>query len=102
MSCRFSSVSFPPNFSVRSTFLTLVIDRKLEQKVAETSWVHRIFGGQLRSRVTCHVCGHHSDTFDSILDLSIDVYNMPSLKDALKKFTAKDYLKGADKYKCEK
>lgn len=47
-------------------------------------------------------CGHNSDTFDSILDLSIDIYNMNSLREALKKFTAVDYLKGADKYKCDK
>ena len=80
----------------------MLITRKLDPKIAETSWVHRIFGGRLRSRVTCHVCGNHSDTYDSILDLSLDIYNMQSVKDALKKFTAKDYLKGADKYKCEK
>lgn len=47
-------------------------------------------------------CGHNSDTFDSILDLSIDIHACQSLKDALRKFTAIDYLKGADKYKCEK
>ena len=64
--------------------------------------MHKIFGGRLRSRVTCQQCGHHSDTFDSILDLSVDIYNMNGIKDALKKFTAKEYLRGADKYKCEK
>ncbi|EJD01524.1 cysteine proteinase [Fomitiporia mediterranea MF3/22] len=75
---------------------------KIDHKLAETTWVHKIFGGQLRSRVTCQQCGYNSDTFDSILDLSIDIYNISGLKEALKKFTAKDYLKGADKYKCEK
>ena len=64
--------------------------------------MHKIFGGRLRSRVTCQQCGYNSDTFDSMLDLSVDIYNMGSLKEALKGFTAKDYLKGADKYKCEK
>jgi ubiquitin carboxyl-terminal hydrolase 36/42 len=37
-----------------------------------------------------------------MLDLSIDIYNIDGLKDALKKFTHVDVLKGADKYKCEK
>lgn len=64
--------------------------------------MHRIFGGKLRSRVACDECHHNSDTFDSILDLSVDIHGVDTLRDALRKFTAIDYLKGADKYKCEK
>ncbi|KAK7470379.1 hypothetical protein VKT23_001806 [Stygiomarasmius scandens] len=75
---------------------------KIDPKLAETTWVHKIFGGRLRSRVTCGSCGYNSDTFDSILDLSVDVYNTQTLRDALRKFVAPDYLKGTDKYKCEK
>ncbi|KAK2466050.1 hypothetical protein APHAL10511_001692 [Amanita phalloides] len=75
---------------------------KLDPKLAETTWVHKIFGGRLRSRVTCHDCGYNSDTFDRILDLSLDILRSESVRDALHKFIAVDYLKGADKYKCEK
>ncbi|KAN0126717.1 hypothetical protein V8E52_000357 [Russula decolorans] len=75
---------------------------KADPKIAETTWVHKIFGGKLRSRVTCNECHHNSDTFDSILDLSVDIHGIDTLRDALRKFTAIDYLKGADKYKCEK
>ncbi|KAI0346869.1 cysteine proteinase [Trametopsis cervina] len=75
---------------------------KIDHKLAETTWVHKIFGGRLRSRVSCLSCGHNSDTFDSILDLSIDIYNVQTIRDALRKFVAVDHLKGADKYKCEK
>ena len=64
--------------------------------------MHKIFGGMLRSRVTCSECHHNSDTFDSILDLSVDIHGVDTLRDALRKFTAVDYLKGSDKYKCEK
>ena len=77
-------------------------DSKIDHKLASTTWVHKIFGGRLRSRVTCQQCGYNSDTYDNILDLSIDIYNCDRLRDALKKFTAVDVLKGADKYKCEK
>lgn len=76
--------------------------QKIDPKLAETTWVHKIFGGQLRSRVTCFDCGHHSDTFDRILDLSVDIHRAAELKGALRKFIAVDYLKGADKYKCER
>ncbi|KAK0461990.1 Usp36 protein [Desarmillaria tabescens] len=75
---------------------------KLDPKVAETSWVHKIFGGKLRSRVTCQSCGHNSDTYDSNLDVSLDIHRMSTVKEALHKFVAPDYLKGGDKYKCER
>ncbi|KAF9006599.1 hypothetical protein BDQ17DRAFT_1303029 [Cyathus striatus] len=75
---------------------------KIDPKLAETTWVHKIFGGRLRSRVTCGACGYNSDTFDRTLDLSLDIQRSDSLTSALHKFVAIDYLKGADKYKCEK
>ncbi len=61
-----------------------------------------IFGGLLRSRVKCLSCKHNSDTFDRMLDLSVDIAGVNSLRDALRKFVAVDHLRGADKYKCEK
>lgn len=76
--------------------------RKIDPKLAETTWVHKIFGGRLRSRVTCQTYNHNSDTFDRILDLSLDIHKSDTLKDALRKFVALDVLKGADQYKCEK
>src|SRR5882762_5729220 len=86
-----------------TTVILLIIQfRKIDAKLAETTWVHKIFGGKLRSRVTCNECHHNSDTFDSILDLSVFFQVVETLRDALRKFTAMDYLKGADKYKCEK
>ncbi|KAF9238748.1 cysteine proteinase [Melanogaster broomeanus] len=75
--------------------------QKIDHKLAETTWVHKIFGGRLRSRVTCRECKHNSDTFDSMLDISLDIYGSSNLKEAFKKFVAVDYLKGSDKYKCE-
>ncbi|GAA6048143.1 hypothetical protein JCM3770_003682 [Rhodotorula araucariae] len=77
---------------------------KLEQKVKETTFVHQLFGGRLRSRVHCLACGHNSDTFDSILDVSLDLAGgrATSLKDALENLVRKDKLSGQNKYKCEK
>lgn len=76
--------------------------QKVDPKLAETTWVHKIFGGRLRSRVKCLSCGYNSDTFDSILDLSIDIFGVNNLRDALRKFVAVDQLRGQNKYKCEK
>ncbi|RPD66958.1 cysteine proteinase [Lentinus tigrinus ALCF2SS1-7] len=76
--------------------------QKIDPKLAEKTWVYMIFGGLLRSRVKCLACGHNSDTFDRMLDLSVDIAGVNSLRDALRKFVAVDHLRGADKYKCEK
>ncbi|CDO73757.1 hypothetical protein BN946_scf185015.g85 [Trametes cinnabarina] len=75
---------------------------KADPKLADKTWVQKIFGGLLRSRVKCLSCGHNSDTFDRMLDLSVDIAGVSSLKDALRKFVAVDHLRGSDKYKCEK
>jgi ubiquitin carboxyl-terminal hydrolase 36/42 len=76
--------------------------QKIEPKVAESTWVHRLFGGRLRSRVKCRDCGHPSDTFDTFLDLSIDIQGTSSVREALYRFIKMDVLGGQDKYKCEK
>lgn len=69
----------------------------------ETTIVHKIFGGKLRSRVQCSRCKHNSDTFDPILDLSLDIRNLRSntLSAALDNFTSVDHLTGSEKYRCE-
>ncbi|KAK4705170.1 hypothetical protein P7C70_g1035, partial [Phenoliferia sp. Uapishka_3] len=77
-------------------------DKKLPQEVKDSTFVNQIFGGRLRSRVTCLTCKHPSDTFDSILDVSLDIQRAKSLKDAFSNFVKVDELKGANKYKCEK
>ncbi|GAA5979453.1 hypothetical protein JCM10908_002930 [Rhodotorula pacifica] len=75
---------------------------KLDQKYKEQTFVHQLFGGRLRSRVHCTECGHNSDTFDSILDLSLDLGGARSLRDALENLVRVDVLKGQNKYKCER
>lgn len=70
----------------------------------ETTLIHKIFGGKLRSRVQCQRCKHNSDTFDPMLDLSLDIRRLRSdtLIAALENFTSMDILSGSEKYKCEK
>ncbi|KAI5454824.1 hypothetical protein NCC49_002107 [Naganishia albida] len=72
-------------------------------KATETSWIHKVWGGRLRSRINCHECGNNSDTYDAFLDLSLDLdRSTESVKEALAKFVQKDQLSGKNKYKCEK
>ncbi len=76
---------------------------KPDDPIRRTTFVQKMFGGKLRSRVTCHNCGYNSDTFDPFMDLSLDVRKgINSLTDAFRAFVAKDHLSGSEKYKCDK
>lgn len=73
-----------------------------QSALRETTFVHKIFGGKLRSRITCMRCKHNSDTFDPILDLSLDIRRCDTLGDAMNLFTEIEELRGSEKYRCEK
>ncbi|KAI8873607.1 cysteine proteinase [Ramicandelaber brevisporus] len=78
------------------------LDPKLDNRIKETSLVHQIFGGYLQSQVHCTVCGYNSNTFDPILDLSLDVARGESVERGFETFTQKDFLVKDNKYKCER
>src|SRR2546430_891353 len=79
-----------------STSSTHPNPNKIPHALAETSWVHAIFGGRLRSRVSCRTCHHCSDTFDSLLDLSVDIGSAQTLGRALAQFVKLEVLSGED------
>lgn len=101
---RRASPSFSPSSSPASSLTLALAHSKLDQKIKEMTFIHQLFGGRLRSRVHCLACEHNSDTFDSILDVSLDLAGgrANSLKDALENLVRKDKLTGQNKYKCEK
>ena len=60
----------------------------------------QIFGGRLRSRIVCTQCGHCSDTFEPMMDLSLECLSAGSLEEALGSFTAEEALDGENRYAC--
>lgn len=61
-----------------------------------------MWGGRLRSRVLCLTCRKPSDTFDSVLDLSLDVpARSKTIDDLFKGLVHEDRLDGDNKYNCE-
>ncbi|KAG2180031.1 hypothetical protein INT43_003818 [Umbelopsis isabellina] len=74
---------------------------KLPHSVQETTAVHQIFGGYLRSQVRCLKCKAESNTYDPCLDLSVDINTSNTLHRALRDFIKVDHIGGRDnKYKC--
>eukprot|EP00887_Chlorella_sp_A99_P006830 scaffold2.g6830.t1 len=87
--------------------------------LAHTSFIYRIFGGRMRSQargkgsalgrggargqragVKCSECGYESNTFDPCIDLSLEINHANTLHKALQRFTQREVLDGANKYKC--
>lgn len=53
-------------------------------------------------QVKCTECGHESNTYDTFLDLSLEINRASDLTRALQRFTSSEYLDGANKYICPK
>ncbi|KAL9432932.1 hypothetical protein AB3S75_027863 [Citrus x aurantiifolia] len=66
-----------------------------------SSVVKEIFGGALQSQVKCLACGAESNKVDEIMDISLDILNSCSLKEAMQKFFQPEVLDGNNKYKCD-
>ncbi|CAH0493394.1 unnamed protein product [Peronospora farinosa] len=68
---------------------------------ASTTFVHRVFGGKLKSLLKCAKCGYISERFDDFLDLSLEISNgVKSIKGALRHFTAIEKLDDRNAWKC--
>ncbi|KAH8926491.1 cysteine proteinase [Atractiella rhizophila] len=75
--------------------------KDVEAKLRHQTFISRIFGGKLRSRVTCKTCGYNSDTYDEMMDVSLDV-RLNDVEGGLRAFTRAERLDGQNKYKCDK
>lgn len=68
----------------------------------EESIVKQVFGGRLKSQLTCHECGHCSETFEPFLDLSLEIDQVDDLVAALESFTKVEQIGDAEnKLTCE-
>ncbi|KAJ2347482.1 hypothetical protein GGH91_001798 [Coemansia sp. RSA 2671] len=78
------------------------IDPKIDRRIQETTLAHQIFGGYLQSQVKCSRCSHESNTFEPLLDLSLDIQAGSTIAKALRSFTRPEMLTKDNRYKCEK
>ncbi|NWY14961.1 UBP42 hydrolase, partial [Aphelocoma coerulescens] len=67
-----------------------------------TTIVHQIFGGFLRSRVTCLSCKTVSDFYMAFLDILLKIKGASSLTAALEDFVTPKQLDGKKCFKCSK
>ncbi|KAF9586919.1 hypothetical protein IFM89_039791 [Coptis chinensis] len=85
-------------------FLRFVIDacHNACLKINKNSSIVRgIFGGKLRSQVKCCDCGAESNKTDDIMDISLDLFQVTSVKDAMQRYFQQEVLNGTNKYHCD-
>jgi len=84
---------------------------KGEEYVAALTWMRHLlrhksflvdlFQGQIRSQLTCALCGYVSKAFDPYLYMSLPVNDrMRTLQDALQLFCAEETLSGNEQWHC--
>ena len=69
-------------------------------RLDETTFIHRIFGGYLRSQIRCTNCNYKSNTYDPFLDLALEVNKKDSVEKAFKDFTREETLDADNQWKC--
>ncbi|KAL4240499.1 Ubiquitin carboxyl-terminal hydrolase 42 [Mactra antiquata] len=74
----------------------------LDRYSKDTTVINKIFGGYLRSQVICSRCHGKSNTYDPLLDISLDIKSADHLERALQQFVAPERLDLDNAYKCEK
>ncbi|NXU08713.1 UBP42 hydrolase, partial [Pardalotus punctatus] len=67
-----------------------------------TTIIHQIFGGFLKSRVTCLRCQAVSDSYKAFLRVVLDIKASSSLTAALENFVTSRKLNGKHRFKCSK
>ncbi|XP_047143554.1 uncharacterized protein LOC100204626 isoform X2 [Hydra vulgaris] len=74
----------------------------LDKFSKETSVANAIFGGLYRSQVKCLKCNFDSNTFETMMDINLDVKDCSTVIQALQRSVCADRLEGDNKYYCER
>jgi ubiquitin carboxyl-terminal hydrolase 36/42 len=86
--------------SMEQSYLTRYQDLNLDSYSRETTPLNQIFGGYIRTTVTCLQCCGVSTTFQHFQDLILDIRRASTLDDALAAYFCVERLEGEDAYRC--
>ncbi|TKY70015.1 Ubiquitin carboxyl-terminal hydrolase 20 [Spatholobus suberectus] len=73
--------------------------RKSNLNFEDDNLVEKVFGGRLISKLQCCSCGHTSDTYEPLIDMSLEIENVDSLPCALESFTKVENIDA--KFRCD-
>ena len=75
------------------------IEKWIEYRTKNNSFIDAMFTGLMRSTVECKKCKHNSTTYDPFIDLNISINKYKDLEKCLKQFF--EYEKIDCEYKCD-
>jgi len=75
-------------------------DKKMPREIQETSVISRIFGGKLRSKVTCNSCQNESIINENFMDLSLETNKSNGIYQCFDNFFRVEHLSKNNKYSC--
>ncbi|OVA13464.1 Ubiquitin carboxyl-terminal hydrolases family 2 [Macleaya cordata] len=79
----------------------LGVEKEVDPRLQETTFIQHTFGGCLLSKVKCLRCQQESERYENIMDLTLEILGwVESLEDALTQFTASEDLDGENMYRC--
>ncbi|XP_065343143.1 ubiquitin carboxyl-terminal hydrolase 36 [Cloeon dipterum] len=87
--------------SMEKSYLHRHTSLKLDNRSKETTPLNQIFGGYIRTEVTCMSCRAISTTFQHFLDLTLDITRATHLENALDNYFAPERLE-ENSYRCDK
>ncbi|XLR21624.1 hypothetical protein S83_049524 [Arachis hypogaea] len=73
--------------------------KKNSTSFEDDNLVEKVFGGRSLSKLRCCNCGHSSDTYEPLIDLSLEIDNVDTLSSALESFTKVENIDA--KFKCD-
>jgi len=88
--------------SLEKSYLHSVGGMKLDSRSKETNPLGQIFGGYIRTEVTCLKCKHTSTTFQHFQEIPLDIQHGSTLEDAMSHYFRRERLEGDNAYKCDK
>ncbi|KAM3379682.1 hypothetical protein P3S68_012096 [Capsicum galapagoense] len=81
-------------------FLQCFLNR-LESRCSDV--VQQAFGGRLVRKLCCCTCGHHSNTYEPLIDVILEIEYVDSLHSVLESFTRVEKLDDPKiKFSCER
>nr|GME17873.1 ubiquitin carboxyl-terminal hydrolase 20-like [Ipomoea batatas] len=81
-------------------FLQCFLDRL--ESCCNGNFVRQTFGGRLISKLCCCNCGHCSDTYEPLIDLSLEIEDVDSIPAALESFTRVENIEDPETmFTCE-
>ena len=88
--------------SMERSYLQSVNAAELDPRSKETNPLSQIFGGYVRTQITCLQCRHKSTTFQHFQDISLNIQKCSTLKTALAQYFRSEKIEDYKCSSCEK